>query len=110
MPSHRQLVGEIEYAYIHLHSTQLHTLDPLLEMEGLVAIEFTPDHGESILDLIPAIARIQTRKPVLVHGFFSMEEMLTMAERIPPEGLCLISRAETAEEAGRLQEAVFGSL
>ena len=90
MPSHREVVQQVEYPYIHLHSTQLHTLDRLLEMEELPAIELTPDHGASIPDLIPTIAKIQERKPVIVHAFFTVEEMRMIVERVPPEGLCVI--------------------
>jgi len=107
MPSHRELICHFEYPYIHLHSTQLHTLDHLLELDALPGIELTPDHGESIPDLIPAIARIQARKPVIVHGYLSAEEMQMIVERLPPEGLCLVSRADTPEEALRLQDVVL---
>ena len=108
MPSHREIVRQVEYPYIHLHSTQLHTLDRLLEMEDLPAIELTPDHGASIPDLIPTIARIQARKPVIVHAFFTVEEMRMIVERVPPEGLCVIGRAETPDEARRLRDALLG--
>ena len=107
MPSHREIVRQVEYPYIHLHSTQLHTLDRLLEMEDLPAIELTPDHGASIPDLIPTIARIQALKPVIVHAFFTVEEMRMIVERVPPEGLCVIGRAETPDEARRLRDAVL---
>jgi hypothetical protein len=107
LPSHRQVVRQVEYAYIHLHSTQLHTLDQLLDMEDLPAIELTPDHGASIPDLIPAMIKIQARKPLMVHAFFTAEEMQMIVDRVPPQGLCLISRANTPEEARRLQELVF---
>jgi hypothetical protein len=33
LPTHRQVIRQVEYAYIHLHSTHLHTLDHLLAME-----------------------------------------------------------------------------
>jgi hypothetical protein len=108
MPSHREVVRQVEYPYIHLHSTQLHTLDRLLEMEELPAIELTPDHGASIPDLIPTIAKIQARKPVIVHAFFTAEEMRMIVKRIPPEGLCVIGRVETPEDARRLQDGVTG--
>jgi hypothetical protein len=108
LPSHRQVVRQIEYAYIHLHSTQLHTLDPLLDMEELRAIEITPDYGESIRDLLPAIARVQARKPVIVHAFLTAEEMEMIIDNVPPEGLCIISRAESSEDARRLQDAILG--
>ena len=107
MSSHRELIRHFEYPYIHLHSTQLHTLDHLLKLDALPAIELTPDHGESIPDLIPAIARIQAHKPVIVHGFLSAQEMQMIIARVPPEGLCVVSRADTPEEALRLQDAVL---
>jgi hypothetical protein len=108
MPSHREIVRQVEYPYIHLHSTQLHTLDRLLEMEDLPAIELTPDHGASIRNLIPTIAKIQARKPVMVHAFFTVDEMRMIVERVPPEGLCVIGRAETPDEARRLRDALLG--
>jgi hypothetical protein len=110
LPSHREVVRQVEYAYIHLHSTQLHTLDQLLEMDELPAIELTPDHGASISELIPTMVKIQACKPLIVHAFFTTEEMRMIMERVPPEGLCVISRAETPEEARRLRDAVFRSL
>ena len=107
VPSHRELLRAVEFPYIHLHSTQLHTLEDLLELDSLPAIELTPDYGASIPDLIPAIARIQAFKPVIVHGYLSVEEMQTILDRLPPEGLCLISRADTPADAARLQDAVL---
>jgi hypothetical protein len=108
LDSHRQVLHQVEYAYIHLHSTQLHTLEALLELEELAAIELTPDHGASIAELIPIMAQIQARKCLIVHAFFTAEEMWSIVEQIPPEGLCVIGRAETPEDARQLQEALLG--
>jgi hypothetical protein len=102
--SHQRVLGEIEFAYIHLHSTQLHTLDRLLEMDDLPAVELTPDHGESIEGLIPTISRIRAQKPVIVHAFLTAGEMQMIVDRIPPEGLCVIGRAETPDDARRLRD------
>ena len=63
--------------------------------------------GESIPDLIPVIARIQAHKPIIVHGYLSAAEMRMIVERVPPEGLCVVSRADTPEEALRLQDAIL---
>jgi len=106
MPSHRKLMRHFDYPYIHLHSTQLHTLDSLLDLDELAAIELTPDYGESIPDLIPTIARIRERKPVIVHGFMTAEDMRTIVDQVPPEGLCLVSRVDAVEDALRLQDAL----
>lgn len=107
LPAHRQVVKELPCAYLHLHSSQLHTLDNLLELEGLRAIELTPDVGSSVVELIPAIRRAQVRKPVIVHGYLSAEEINTIIESVPPEGLCIASRADTPDEAAQLQEGVL---
>jgi hypothetical protein len=107
MPSHRRIVQRFEYPYIHIHSTQLHNLDHLLAMDGLPAIEFTPDYGESIPALIPTIARIRSHKPVIVHAFLSAGEMRMIIDQVPPEGLCIISRTHTPDEACRLWDAVL---
>jgi hypothetical protein len=107
LPSHQRVVREVEFPYIHLHSTQLHTLDHLLGMEQLAAIELTPDYGASIPDLIPTIAKIQACKPIIVHAFLSAEEIRMIIERVPPEGLCVISRAKTPDDACRLQDVVL---
>jgi hypothetical protein len=107
MPSHQQVIQQVEYPYIHLHSTQLHTLDRLLEMDDLPAIELTPDYGASIPDLIPTIAKIQALKPVIVHAYLSAQEMQMICEQVPPEGLCVISRTDTPDEARWLRDAVL---
>jgi hypothetical protein len=107
MPSHQVVLRQVEYPYIHLHSTQLHTLDRLLELDDLPAIELTPDYGVAILDLIPTVARIQARKPVIVHGFLSAADIRMIADRVPPEGLSIVGRAETPGEASRLQDLVL---
>jgi hypothetical protein len=108
MSSHRRLTNALDYPYIHLHSTQLHTLEHLLDLETLPAIEVTPDLGASIPDLIPALQRIQARKPLIVHGVLTAAELRMIAERVPSEGLCVIGRADTPQEAARLAEQLWG--
>lgn len=112
LPAHRQVLGlaaggQVPYPYLHLHSTQLHTLDHLLALDELPAIELTPDHGQSIADLIPVMARILARKPLIVHAFLTAVEMRLIVDSLPPEGLCIIGRAQGPDEACRLQEAVL---
>ena len=54
------------------------------------------------------IARIQARKPVIVHAFFTADEMRVIIERVPTEGLCVIGQKEMPDEARRLQGGVMG--
>jgi hypothetical protein len=106
LPSHRRVLDAVEVAYIHLHSKQLHTLDHLLALDNLPAIELTPDYGQSIPDLVPTIARIQAQKPVIVHAYMTAEEMHAIVDRVPPQGLCVIGRADTPDDARRQFDAV----
>ncbi len=108
LPAHRRLLSQLGCSYLHLHSTQLHTLDSLLELESLAAIELTPDVGSSISDLIPVIRRVQAHKLVIVHGYLTAEDMIAIIESVPPEGLCVIGRADEPDQAAQLQEAVMG--
>jgi hypothetical protein len=108
IPAHRRLVQFIEYPYIHLHSTQMHSLDHLLDMDDLPAIEYTPDYGSVIAELIPTMIKIQKRKPLIVHAYLSEAEMRMIIEQVPPEGLWVISRTAGPEEARRLQDAILG--
>jgi hypothetical protein len=108
LPAHRQLLSQLTCSYLHLHSTQLHTLENLMELDELAGLEFTPDVGSPVVNLIPAIRRALTRKPVIVHGYLSVEDINAIIESVPPEGLCIIGRADSPEEAAQLQGAVMG--
>ena len=107
MPSHRRMAEKIEFAYIHLHSTQLHTLDNLLADERLLYYELCPDVGYDMSELISALRRIVARRCVIVHAFFSAEDIAAIIESVPLEGLCILTRADTPEQAASIQEEVM---
>jgi len=110
LSSHRQVVRVLPYAYIHVHSTQIHTLDYLLDIDDLPAIEYTPDYGSVVADLIPTMQKIQARKPIIVHAFLTADEMRMIIDRVPPEGMFLIARVEGPDAARQLQDEVMSQL
>jgi hypothetical protein len=64
----------------------------LLDMAGLSAIEVTVDEFPYPRDwrtLIPALQKIQTRKPLIVSGVFTQNEFDGMASALSPNGLLL---------------------
>ena len=44
---------------------------------------------------------------MIVHAFMTAEEMQAIIDQVPPEGLCVIGRAKTPDDALRLQDAVL---
>ena len=102
LQSQVQLGRALPGAYIHLHGTQLHTLDAIVEVAELAAIEITPDVGQSALELVPAIRKALARKPVLVHGFISLPEMRELMACLPARGLCLATRTDSPAAAAEM--------
>jgi len=107
MPLHRRIIDSFNFAYLHLHSSQLHTFDTLLADDRLKYFELTPDVGCDISELIPSIQRIREQKCVIVHGYLTAEDFDLIIESMPPEGLCIISRVSGPEQANLLQDKII---
>lgn len=99
VPIHRAFGKRISYATVHLHSKQLHTVDNLLPVDEIAAIQITPDFGEDMRPYIPVMARILERKPLIVHGIMSVESAKEMMESLPAAGLALVFRVDSPDEA-----------
>ncbi len=75
---------------IHVHSGCLHIVDELLEAPALNAIQVSIDHpgGPLAADILPLLARIQARKPLIVTGPVNALE-LEHLRALPPAGVAL---------------------
>ena len=103
-PLHRALAQRIPYTIVHLHSAQLHTVPNLLEIEEVAAIEVTPDFGEDLRPHLPVLASVLERKPLLVHGVMTLEEMRDLMAKLPSHGLALFARCNSPAEAAEVLE------
>ena len=106
-PLHEALCRRFPYPMVHLHSAQLHTISTLLELEGIAAIEITPDFGEDMVPQIPLLARILERKPLLLHGVISLASAKEIMRSLPARGLGLFFRCNTPAEAARVLGSVL---
>ncbi len=106
-PLHRAISQRFPNTIVHLHSAQLHTVSSLLEVEEVAAIQVTPDFGEDLVPLIPVLAEILERKPLLVHGVISLETARELMRKLPASGLALFFRCDTAAEAARVLDALW---
>lgn len=108
VPSHLRIVDGVEYAYCHLHSTQLHTLDNLLDNDRIRYYELCPDEGYDLQETIGVLRNILQRgRCVITHAFFSADEVDQMIDALPPEGLYIGVRATSVEQAMARKEAIM---
>jgi hypothetical protein len=106
-PLHRAMSQRFRNTLVHLHSAQLHTVPSLLDVAEVAAIQVTPDFGEDLVPLIPVLAEILERKPLLVHGVMSLDTARELMGKLPARGLALFFRCDTAAEAARVLDALW---
>jgi hypothetical protein len=108
VPIHQGVGRRFPYTIVHLHSAQLHTVENLLGVEEIAAIEITPDFGEDLRPRLSILAQILERKPLIVHGIMSIEAMKDMIRALPSRGLCLLARCNSPAEGERVLKEVVG--
>jgi hypothetical protein len=105
-PLHQSLSQRFPYSLVHLHSAQLHTVPALLDVEGITAIQITPDFGEDLVPKIPILARILERKPLLIHGVMTVASAQEILRALPARGLALLIRCDTPADAEKVLDAL----
>ncbi|MDP3064642.1 MAG: hypothetical protein Q8O40_15775 [Chloroflexota bacterium] len=106
-PIHKALGSRYPYNILHLHSCSLHTVDNVLEIEEVTAVEITPDFGADMRPHVPLLKRILERKPLLIHGVMDIEEMKDLRGALPARGLALFCRCSTPAEAEKVLDALL---
>ncbi len=95
LPWDERICRAFDYSIIHLHSVSLHTVVPLLRVERPQAIQVTVETtpgAPSIPQMLPVFRRILERKPLIVDGQLSEEDLTTIWRQLPNDGLCVIVR------------------
>lgn len=90
-PVDRMLARHFASCFIHLHSTSLFLLDDILEIDEIQCYEVNNDAaGPPVAKLVPHLQKIQARrKPLLVRGSFTPEELRLIVDSLEPRGLFL---------------------
>jgi hypothetical protein len=90
------LISEsVDYSIIHLHSSSLHTVAALLEVERPQAIQVTLETGTSVpplTALVPIFRKILEVKPLLIEGQLTEAEVKWLVDTLPAEGLGITAR------------------
>lgn len=93
LPHQMRTIEAFDYTVIHLHSIGLRVVDDLLSLDKLAGIQVLVDpSGPSVEELIPDLAKIQERKPLMVEGEFTEEEVELLLSNLSPRGLFVGAR------------------
>lgn len=88
---------------IHLHPASLFTIEDLVKMPALDAIEVNLDDvGPRIPAMMPKFRQVLAHKPLLIWGAFSEEDMLAIRQNLPAAGLALQIMGETPEQVQKM--------
>ncbi len=94
----------------HLHGDQLWPLDIFLDLEEIDVVELNYDVGATSLDekIIPAWARMRTRKPCIAFAHVTLEEAARIRAALPPDGFAFQTLSATIVE-GQVFYQLMGS-
>ena len=95
MPYDERICRSVDVALMHLHSTSLHTIDVLLEMDALHAFEITMETSAgspTLQQMVPAFQKILGKKALILYGPLSEEEEQYLLRELPHDGLFINAR------------------
>ncbi len=97
------------YSAIHLHPASFFILDDLLNIDGLTAIQVNLDvGGPSMEEMLPHLKKILMRKPLILWGALSDDDIRLVLRELPSRGLFLCLVAPTAKEARHMMSIIKG--
>jgi hypothetical protein len=107
-PVDRMLAGNFAGCFMHLHSTSMFLLDSILEIKEIQCFEINNDElGPPLEQMIPYFQKVQkARKPLLIRGSFTPEEMRLLMDSLEPRGLFFLIMVNSMEEMESLRPLV----
>jgi hypothetical protein len=107
-PVDRMLAGHYANSFIHLHSTSMFLLDSFLEIDEIQCFQVNNDaSGPPVKEMIPHFQKIQNaKKPLLIRGSFTTEEMRLLMDSLELRGLFLNIMVNSIDEIASLRPLV----
>ena len=91
-PCDERICTQFDYPIIHTHSGYIEmVVDFLLGLEQLRGIQVSLDcpAGPSVGDLLPTFQKINMKKPLILNGGVTQDELESLLNALSPRGLCL---------------------
>ena len=91
LPYDSRVFHAFDFVVMHVHSGCLHIIDALLSAPELSAIQVSIDFpgGPLLSEILPTLREIQGRKPLIVTGPATDEEIDLVRASLPPAGVAL---------------------
>jgi hypothetical protein len=101
-PCDRRIVAAFPHVVMHQHSTGFVPTDKYLDM-GMSVLELHIDSGgPSAQALYDRHLAILKQRPLLIWGNMTDEDLEWLFDKLPPQGLAIITVVDCAEEAAAL--------
>jgi hypothetical protein len=107
-PVDRMLARHFASAFIHLHSTSMFLLDAILEIEEIRCFEINNDvSGPPLKNMLGYFQNVQkAKRPLLIRGSFSPDELRMLMDSLEPRGLFLNIMVSKRDEIDALRPLV----
>lgn len=107
-PVDRALARRFACSFMHLHSTSMFLLDAFLEIEEIRCFEINNDVcGSAVAGMVPHFQKVQrARRPLLIRGSFTTEELKLLLDSLEPRGLFLNIMVKSMEEIATLRRVI----
>ncbi len=92
LPCDERICAAFDYPLMHTHSGVLHIMaDALLELDDLRAIQVSLDYPAPppLSEYLPELQKISGRKPLIITGSVTQDELDVLLQELSPAGLCL---------------------
>ena len=100
LPADRRIADTFPYSIMHVHSPTVWPVKQWLEIDSLSCVEINYDNnGPRLPELLPILEAVQERKPLIIRGELTTEEIAYVKRELSPSGLLLNLVAETVPEA-----------
>jgi len=101
-PYDRKLCQAFDYTTIHFHSAHYIHVDAVTDIKELGALQISlepPPYGPTLSEWIPILNRVIRKKPLVLNGSLTREQINMLLEELPPQGLYLQALTQQAGES-----------
>lgn len=103
-PLDRELAGKYPYNVMHLHSTSMYILEDFLEISKIKSFEINLDVAADLKAMLPYYQKVQAnKKPLIVRGSFSPDDLRLLVDTLEPTGLYLVIMVKNIREMEELR-------
>lgn len=103
----KRISKSFEYIILHLHTDALHSIEKILEIEELNAIEVNIDINTTVKDKIPIFEEILKHKSLLLWGLERKEDIELILNCLDSKGLMINITTPSVEKALEIKEIFF---